>query len=104
MRRTRFRVSTFDACSPSIRLSKGFCPLTLASSLQGDICFVPANGQGTLPGLGAEQTHGTGSTGGIAKLDLDHFLIARPGWRPTATDLPLRTTGLLVLPVDEKIG
>lgn len=87
-----------------IQLSKCFCLLALACRLQGNKCFAPANGQGTLPGLGAEHTHGTGSTGGIAKLDLDYFLIARPGWRPTATHLPLRTTGLLVFPVDEKIG
>jgi hypothetical protein len=97
-------VGTFDACSLTIQPSKFFCLLALASSLQGNIGFMPANGQGTLPGLGAERAHWTGSTGGIAKLDLDHFLMTRPGWRPTATDLPLRTTGLLMFPVDEKIG
>jgi hypothetical protein len=60
-----------------IQLSKFFCLLALACSLQGNICFAPANGKGTLPGLGAERAHWTGSTGGIAKLDLDHFLITR---------------------------
>jgi hypothetical protein len=60
-----------------IQLSKFFGLLTLASSLQGNICFVPANCKGPLPGLGAEGPHGTGSTGGITKLDLDHFLIPR---------------------------
>ena len=46
-------MDTFDACSLSIQLSKCLCLLALTSSLQGNKCFAPANGQGTLPGLGA---------------------------------------------------
>jgi hypothetical protein len=60
--------------------------------------------EGSLSRLGTLRAHGTASTGGIAKLDLDDLLIARPGWRPATTGLPLRTTGLLVLPVNREIG
>jgi hypothetical protein len=54
--------------------------------------------------LGAFRAHGTASTGGEAKLDLDDLLVARPGWRPTVTSLPLRAAGLFVFPVNREIG
>ena len=66
--------------------------------------FLSPHGEASSPGLGAFRAHGTASTGGEAKLDLDDLLITRPGWRPTATDLPLRTAGLFVFPVNREIG
>jgi hypothetical protein len=66
--------------------------------------FLSPHGEASSPGLGAFRAHGAASTGGEAKLDLDDLLITRPGWRPTATDLPLRIAGLFVFPVNREIG
>src|SRR5690348_6791894 len=66
--------------------------------------FLSSHGKASSPVLGAFGTHGTASTGGEAKLDLDDLLVARLGWCPTATDLPLWATGLFVFPVNREIG
>ena len=50
------------------------------------------------------RTDWTGSTAGKTKLNLDDFLIARPGGRPTAAGLTLRTLGLFVFPINREIG
>lgn len=91
MRRTRLRMNTFYACSSGIQLSKLLAPLALARSLSRKIRLSPSNSEGSLSRLGTLSTHGTGPTGGIAELDFDQLLIARPARRPTATGLPLRT-------------
>jgi len=42
----------------------------------------------------------------VAKPNLmrDDLLVARPGWGPTTTDLPLWAAGLFVFPVNREIG
>jgi hypothetical protein len=66
--------------------------------------FLSPNGEAPPLGLGALGAHGTASTDGKAKLNLDDLLIARPRGCPTAARLPLRTPGLLMFPVNREIG
>src|SRR5258708_2596772 len=97
-------MDAFYACPLIIQLSKLFGLLSLASRFECEMSLTSPHREGSLSRLGTLRAHGTASTGGIAKLDLDDLLIARPGWRPATTGIPLRTTGLLVLPVNREIG
>src|SRR5260370_31084448 len=68
------------------------------------MCLLSPHREAPPPCLGAIRAHGTASTDGKAKLDLDDLLIARPGGCPTATGLPLRTMSLFMFPVNREIG
>jgi hypothetical protein len=61
--------------------------------------------EGSLSRLGTTSAR-TGQPPQVALPNLmrDDLLIACPGWRPASTDIPLRTAGLLVLPVNREIG
>jgi hypothetical protein len=95
---------SFYACPLSVLFLELFSLLSLAGGISGNMRFLSPHGEASSPGLGAFRAHGTASTGGEAKLDLDDLLITRPGWRPTVTSLPLRAAGLFVFPVKREIG
>src|SRR5581483_5252907 len=97
-------MNAFNACSLRGPFFKFFSLLSLTSSMEGKMRFLPPHREGSAFGLGTVSTHRTGSTNRKTKLDRDNLLIARPGGCPTATGLPLRAVGLLLVPIDREIS
>jgi hypothetical protein len=97
-------MDSFYTCSLRIFLLELFCLLSLSGNISCKMCCLSPHGEASPLGLRTLRTDWTGSTDGKTKLNLDDFLIARLGGRPTAAGLTLRTLGLFVFPINREIG
>ena len=98
-------MNAFYACTLGVHFLELLGLLSFSSLLQQQIGPHAAVPRGSFAAFWYDfRSYGAGGTSSEAKLDFDHLLIACPGGGPTTTDLPLRASGLLVLPINGKVA